>query len=176
MIFLVNFLIVIATVFAMELVARYSHEYIMHGWGWAWHKSHHEPRNSAFERNDLYAIVFAVPSILLIYFGAEFGHWVLWLGVGMTAYGIIYFLLHDALVHNRWPFKLVPKGRYLKRIVQAHRMHHAVQGREGCVSFGFIYAAPIEKLKAELRARNPDFSKAAAPELEVGDEGTPSSG
>jgi beta-carotene 3-hydroxylase len=61
----------------------------------------------------------------------------------------------------------VPKGRYLKRVVQAHRMHHAVQGREGCVSFGFIYAAPIEQLKAELRARNPDLSKSAARALEV---------
>jgi beta-carotene 3-hydroxylase len=160
-------LIVIATVVAMELVARYSHEFIMHGWGWAWHKSHHEPHDSPIERNDLYAVVFAVPSILLIYFGVELDHWLLWVGVGMTTYGLLYFLFHDALVHNRWPFQLVPKGRYMKRIVQAHRMHHAVRTREGCVSFGFLYAPSIHKLKAELRARNPGISNDATREADA---------
>lgn len=164
---LLNSLIVIATVVTMELVARYSHEYIMHGWGWIWHKSHHEHHAKKFERNDLYAVVFAVPSILLIYFGVEFDHWLLWVGVGMTAYGLLYFLFHDALVHNRWSFKLVPKGLYMKRIVQAHRMHHAVHTRDGCVSFGFLYAPSIHKLKAELRARNPDISNDATHEAET---------
>jgi len=27
-----------------------------------------------------------------------------------------------------------------------------VEGRDHCVSFGFLYAPPIDKLKAELRA------------------------
>lgn len=167
---LLNAFIVVATVAAMELVARYSHEYIMHGWGWAWHKSHHEPHDNTFERNDLFAVVFAVPSILLIYLGVEFGNELLWVGVGMTIYGIIYFLFHDALVHNRWPFKLVPKGRYMKRIVQAHRMHHAVRGREGCVSFGFLYAPPIAQLRAELRVRNPHLSNDFTRDAEAGQD------
>lgn len=152
MLILVNVLIVVATVAAMEAVARYSHEYIMHGWGWGWHKSHHEIEGHTFERNDLYAVVFAIPSVLLIYLGSVHQHWILWVGVGMTAYGVLYFLAHDALVHNRWPFRLIPKGKYLKRVVQAHRMHHAVRTRLGCVSFGFLYAPNIDKLKAELKA------------------------
>jgi beta-carotene 3-hydroxylase len=69
----------------------------------------------------------------------------------MTIYGFLYFLAHDGLVHNRWPFKIVPKNNYLKRLVQAHRLHHAVHGREGCVSFGFLYAPEIVQLKRELR-------------------------
>ncbi len=32
-------LIVIGTVAAMEAVAWAVHKYIMHGWGWGWHKS-----------------------------------------------------------------------------------------------------------------------------------------
>lgn len=149
---LTNTAIVIAVVAAMELVARFSHKYIMHGWGWGWHKSHHIPHDNAFERNDLYAVVFAIPSILLIYFGAQYQHPILWVGAGMTIYGFLYFFVHDGLVHKRWPFRVAPKGRYVIRLVQAHRMHHAVQTKEGCVSFGFLYAPPLKQLKEELRA------------------------
>ena len=149
---LVNILIVIASVAAMELVARYSHKHIMHGWGWGWHKSHHEKGGHTFELNDLYALVFSIPSMLLIYLGVHYEHWVLWVGTGMAVYGFLYFLVHDALVHRRWPFKIRPKGRYLRRLFQAHRLHHAVHTREKCVSYGFLYAPPIDKLRAELIA------------------------
>lgn len=144
-------IITLATVGAMEIVANFSHKYIMHGWGWGWHESHHSRREGVFERNDLYALAFALPSIFLIYIGSEHQHLILWVGVGMTIYGFLYFLAHDGLVHNRWPFKIVPKNNYLKRLVQAHRLHHAVHGREGCVSFGFLYAPEIVQLKRELR-------------------------
>jgi beta-carotene 3-hydroxylase len=148
----VNILIVVATVAAMELVARFTHQYIMHGWGWGWHKSHHDIEGKTFELNDLYAAVFSLPSILLIHLGIKYDHWVLWIGIGLLAYGVLYFLVHDALVHQRWPFRVTPRGRYFKRLYQAHRMHHAVHGKDRCVSFGFLYAPPIEDLKAELRA------------------------
>jgi len=41
----------------------------------------------------------------------------------------------------------------MKRIVQAHRLHHAVETKEGAVSFGFLWAPPAEALKAELKRR-----------------------
>ncbi|HMP46582.1 MAG TPA: beta-carotene hydroxylase, partial [Sphingopyxis sp.] len=34
-------LLILATVVAMEGVAWASHKYIMHGFGWAWHRDHH---------------------------------------------------------------------------------------------------------------------------------------
>jgi beta-carotene 3-hydroxylase len=166
---LVNLGIVVSTVVAMELLARYSHEHIMHGWGWGWHKSHHDMERSTFERNDLYALVFSLPSIALIYFGVELEHWMLWVGVGMTIYGFLYFLVHDALVHQRWPFRLVPKGRYLKRLVQAHRLHHAVHGQQGCVSFGFLYAEPVDALKAKLKSLHGGRFDASAAGVRAGD-------
>lgn len=154
MLVLWNTLIVLATVAAMEIVATLAHKYIMHGWGWGWHHSHHTPRTGAFERNDLYAVVFALLAIALIYAGSE-GYWPLqWIGAGMTGYGVIYFIVHDGLVHQRWPFRYVPRRGYLRRLYMAHRLHHAVRGREGCVSFGFIYAPPVDKLQAVLRERN----------------------
>ena len=149
--FLLNSLIVLITVVLMEGVSWVSHKYVMHGWGWGWHRSHHEPREGWFEKNDLYAVVFAGLAIVLIALGTA-GRWPLqWVGAGMTLYGFLYFLAHDGLVHRRWPLRYVPRSGYLKRLYQAHRMHHAVEGREGCVSFGFLYAPSVKALKAELQ-------------------------
>jgi hypothetical protein len=38
-----------------------------------------------------------------------------------------------------------------------------VEGKEGCVSFGFVYAKPTERLRAELK-RNRPFPVQAKPE------------
>jgi hypothetical protein len=109
MLWLWNALILLATVILMEIVAALSHKYIMHGWGWGWHLSHHEPHESKFELNDLYAVVFALLSIGLIWLGVN-GVWPLqWIGAGMTTYGALYFMVHDGLVHQRWPFRYIPQ-------------------------------------------------------------------
>lgn len=164
---LISIAIVLATVAAMEVTANLSHKYVMHGWGWGWHQSHHVEHDDTFERNDLYALVFAIPSIALIYLGSQFQHPVLWVGAGMTVYGFLYFVVHDGLVHHRWPFRIVPKNPYLKRLVQAHRLHHAVHFREGCVSFGFLYAPPVADLRGELRERHGDRLRDNAREAET---------
>lgn len=159
---LLNLLIVLAVVALMEVVALLSHKYIMHGWGWGWHHSHHSPRRGWFERNDLYAVVFAVLAIALIAVGT-FGAWPLqWIGLGMTLYGLLYFIFHDGLVHKRWPFRYVPRKGYLRRLYMAHLLHHAVRGKEDCISFGFLYAPPVAKLQAVLKQRHRRPSSAAA--------------
>ncbi|HLL58775.1 MAG TPA: beta-carotene hydroxylase, partial [Allosphingosinicella sp.] len=71
--------------------------------------------------------------------------------VGMAVYGLLYLLVHDALVHRRFPFPNLARRGYLKRLVQAHRLHHAVRDRTGAVSFGFLYAPPVRRLKEALR-------------------------
>lgn len=148
--------IVVATVFAMEWVAWGSHKYIMHGFGWAWHRDHHEPHHKRFEKNDLFGVVGAALSISMFALGSPMimganAWWPgTWIGLGVLIYGIIYTLVHDGLVHQRW-FRYVPKRGYLKRLVQAHKLHHATESREGGVSFGFVFARDPAKLKAELR-------------------------
>ena len=144
--------IVLATIAVMEWVAWASHKYVMHGFGWGWHASHHARRTGWFEKNDLYAFVFAGVSIALIWFGTQ-GIWPLqWIGAGMAGYGLLYFVAHDGLVHGRWPFKVQPKRGYLKRLVQAHRLHHAVPTKEDGVSFGFLWAPSQARLAALVRA------------------------
>jgi beta-carotene 3-hydroxylase len=140
--------------FLMEAVAWAAHKYIMHGWGWGWHRSHHAPaQDGVFEKNDRYAGVFAGLAIGLIYIGADGFGPTYWIGFGMTAYGMAYFLFHDGLVHRRWAFRYAPQSGYLKRLVRAHRIHHAVREKEGCVSFGFLYARPLPELRAALRRK-----------------------
>src|SRR3546814_6998537 len=75
-----------------------------------------------------------------------------WIGLGILFYGIIYTLVHDGLVHQR-TFRWVPRRGYAKRLVQAHKLHHATVGKEGGVSFGFVFARDPAKLKAELKAQ-----------------------
>ena len=154
--FLAPALIVFATVLAMEWVAWASHKYIMHGFAWAWHRDHHEPHDNLLEKNDLFAIVGAVASISMFAIGSPMvlgsGAWWpgTWIGLGILFYGIIYTLVHDGLVHQRY-FQWVPKRGYAKRLVQAHKLHHATVGKEGGVSFGFVLARGPAMLKAELR-------------------------
>lgn len=151
-------LIVLATFVAMEWVAWSSHKYIMHGFGWGWHRDHHEPHDKTFEKNDLYAVVGAAMSISMFMLGSDLvlGEAAWWpatfIGIGILLYGIVYTLVHDGLVHQRY-FRWVPKRGYAKRLVQAHKLHHATIGKEGGVSFGFIFARDPAQLRAELKAQ-----------------------
>ena len=147
------FAIVVATVIAMEAVASAVHRHVMHGWGWKWHRSHHEPRQGPFETNDLYALVFAAISLLFFTWLARLWPPFWWVGIGLVAYGLLYALLHDGLVHQRLGFEASPRRGYLKRLVQAHRLHHAVRSRDGAVSFGFLYAPPARRLWRRVHRR-----------------------
>ena len=74
------------------------------------------------------------------------------MGLGVLLYGIVYTLIHDGIVHQRY-FRWVPRGGYAKRLVQAHRLHHATIGKEGGVSFGFVIARNPAVLKRELKTQ-----------------------
>jgi beta-carotene 3-hydroxylase len=148
-------LIFFATIAAMEVVAYVAHRWVMHGFGWFLHESHHRPRTGNWELNDLYAVIFATPSIWLLRGGVQLGWpaWTAWVGAGIAGYGAIYFGFHDLIVHKRLNHRYIPKSNYMKRIIQAHRLHHVVETKHGTVSFGFIWAPKPEVLKAELKRR-----------------------
>lgn len=151
---MLTFAIFLATVAGMEVFAYAMHRWVMHGVGWFLHASHHRPRTGPFEWNDMYAAIFAVPSIVLLWLGVQ-DHWgagVTAVGAGIAAYGAIYFGFHDWIVHQRLPHRIVPRSAYFRRIVQAHRLHHVVSSRRGAVSFGFLVAPPVDRLKAALKA------------------------
>lgn len=146
---LLKSLIVIGTFLFMEGVAWFTHKYVMHGFLWSWHKSHHSYHNHTLERNDLFALVFSIPAILLFIIGSEFPqfHILIYFAIGITGYGIFYVLFHDILVHQRIKYRYKAKNNYLKRMIHAHYVHHEKRSKEGCEAFGFLYAPKKYEVK-----------------------------
>ena len=154
----------LATVVAMEGFAYVMHRWVMHGPGWFLHESHHRDRPGRFELNDLYALIFALPSLLLINRGVmgALGPWAIAVGVGIATYGMIYFGFHDVIVHRRLKHRYIPKSAYMKRIVQAHRLHHAVESKHHGLSFGFLVAPSIDRLMVQLESSRAKLRQPAA--------------
>jgi beta-carotene 3-hydroxylase len=156
--------LILITLVVMEFAVTLFHKHVMHGIGWGWHQSHHQTPKSqdqrqnqtagktAWEKNDWFAVVFTVATIAFFAVVEPFGKlW--WIAFGVTLYGMLYGILHDVVTHRRLPLKWQPQNPYLRRLVAAHRMHHAVRDREEGVSFGFLYAPPVDVLQRQLLAQ-----------------------
>lgn len=135
-------LIVIATFLFWEFVAWFTHKYIMHGFLWRWHKSHHTVHDKTLEKNDLFALVFSLPSIGIFYYFTQvvYNPYMISIGLGIFCYGVFYFVFHDIIVHQRLKWRPDRKSRYLQRMIHAHYIHHSKHSKDGCEAFGFLYA------------------------------------
>ena len=135
----------------MEFVAWFSHKYIMHGFLWRWHKDHHmndikrindDPLvKKGFEKNDLFFLIYAIPAIVLMITGFALANYSLvYIAAGITLYGIVYFILHDGLYHQRIPLKFLERKnyRYLKALLKAHHAHHKPQTSADFESYGLL--------------------------------------
>lgn len=135
-------LITLGTVVGMEFVAWFAHKYIMHGFLWSWHEDHHKPhheKDGFFEKNDLFFLVFAIPSMLCYILGTVTPYLsLLFVGIGISIYGLIYFLIHDVYIHQRFKWFRQLDSKYSRGILRAHGAHHAIQTKEGCESFGLL--------------------------------------
>ena len=138
--------ITIATAAAMELVAWLAHKYLMHGWLWNWHEDHHKPHHEKpgfFEKNDLFFLVFAIPSAASYIIGSATSHfWLFFVGVGISIYGLIYFLIHDVYIHRRFSWFKQLDSRYSRAILRAHGAHHSKRTKEDGESFGLLFVHP----------------------------------
>lgn len=135
-------LVFVATFVIMEGVTWCTHKYVMHGFLWYLHKDHHQVRPGVFEKNDAFAVIFAVPSFLLIYNGT-FNHvwWQQSVGYAIMVYGAAYFLVHDVIIHQRFKWFTRSNGTYVRAIRWAHKMHHKHLNKEHGESFGFLFVA-----------------------------------
>jgi beta-carotene 3-hydroxylase len=132
-------IIFLTSFFGMEFVAWFTHKYIMHGFLWSLHKSHHETRTQLLEKNDWFSIIFAVPSWLFIMLGIIYSSPIsVLIGAGMTAYGAAYFIVHDVIIHQRVKLFRNLDSNYVKTLRRAHKMHHKHLGKEDGESFGFL--------------------------------------
>ena len=129
----------------MEFMAWFTHKYVMHGLLWDWHEDHHKPqlKNGFFEKNDRFFLVYAIPSMFCYIYGSLSPHfWVLFVGVGISLYGLAYFLIHDVYIHRRFDWFKHLDSDYSRAVLRAHGAHHAKQSKEDCESFGLLVIAP----------------------------------
>lgn len=139
---LIYTLITLAAAGGMEFVAWFAHKYVMHGFLWIWHEDHHLPhyeKTGFFEKNDLFFLVFAIPSAFCYVFGLTTPHfWVMFIGIGISIYGLIYFLIHDVYIHRRFTWFKQLDSTYSRAILRAHGAHHAKHEKEDGESFGLL--------------------------------------
>jgi len=123
----------------------------MHGLLWSLHKDHHhhhKNHNSKWERNDLFFLFYAVISMSLIMSHDPISFWIGEpMGFGILAYGIIYFIVHDIFIHQR--FKLFRKANhwYARGIRRAHKIHHKHLDKSKGECFGLLFV-PLKYFKS----------------------------
>jgi beta-carotene 3-hydroxylase len=124
----------------MELVAHVMHKYVMHGFLWSLHRSHHQKSRGFFEWNDLYFFIFAIPGAALIVFGSlNSFDWRFFLGMGIALYGLTYLIVHDVIIHQRFRWFTKLDNRYIKALRKAHKAHHADVSKDAAVSYGMLW-------------------------------------
>jgi len=138
---LLYILITFATFTIMEVVTWLTHKYVMHGLLWYLHEDHHQPKYPhAFEKNDAFFVIFAIPSILLFYFGVKPNlNYLFFIGLGILFYGITYFLIHDVLIHQRFKWFKNTKNKFLIGLRKAHKVHHKHLDKYDGECFGMLF-------------------------------------
>ncbi len=123
----------------MEFMAWFTHKYVMHGLGWYFHRDHHRPEPGFFEKNDVFFLIFAIPSWLCIMFGMMAGNdFRLYIGIGIATYGFAYFLVHDIIIHQRFKILTRSSNLYVMAIRKAHKIHHKHLDKEDGECFGML--------------------------------------
>jgi beta-carotene 3-hydroxylase len=149
--------IVIGTFIIMEGVTWLTHRYVMHGFLWYLHEDHHQKRDGFFEKNDMFFLIFAIPSFLSILFGTlKEIYWLQAVGFGVMAYGFAYFLVHDVIIHQRFKWFTRSNNTYVRSIRWAHKMHHKHLDKEEGESFGMLWVHKKyrEKIKKDKEVQS----------------------
>jgi beta-carotene 3-hydroxylase len=124
----------------MELLSYVLHRYIFHGLFWRIHKTHHESSHSVFELNDLFSFSFSIAAIVLMIIGLQeniLESLSFPIGMGITIYGILYFIIHDIYTHKRFA-KLKTDNRIINIIKKAHQKHHQSAKKIGNEPYGLF--------------------------------------
>lgn len=142
MTWIIYILCIIGAYVGMEFMAWFTHKYVMHGLLWKWHEDHHKPhmKDGFFEKNDRFFLVFAIPSAICYIVGTLYADYrfLLFIGIGISLYGLTYFLIHDVYIHQRFKWFRQLDSKYSRAILRAHGAHHAVQTKHDCESFGLL--------------------------------------
>jgi len=137
-----DLLIMLTTTLSMEAISWTLHKYLFHGPLWFIHKTHHNRTvHTKPELNDIFSLMFAIVSFYLICFGwfQSFSiHFSI--GIGITLYGTLYFIIHDGFIHQRYSFlKITLSNNYFKQIQRAHQYHHTFPNKTPSEEYGLLF-------------------------------------
>lgn len=135
---IVNIAIVIITFCFMEFVAWFTHKYIMHGFLWYLHRDHHQGKEGFFEKNDAFFLIFAIPSAYCYITGLMNQDFRVFIGIGISLYGLAYFFVHDIIIHQRFKILRNWSHPYVLGIRRAHKVHHKYLQKEHGENFGML--------------------------------------
>lgn len=79
-------------------------------------------------------------------------NYLFWIGLGITLYGLAYFLLHDIFIHQRFKILRHTDNAYFRAIRRAHKVHHKHLGKEDGECFGMLWV-PL-KYYREAKAKS----------------------
>jgi beta-carotene 3-hydroxylase len=132
-------MVFVATFFFMEFMAWFTHKFIMHGFMWYFHKDHHQVEPGFFEKNDVFFLIFAVPSWLGIMLGIMYNSPIsVTIGAGILVYGVCYFLVHEVFIHQRFKWFRNSDSVYFMALRRAHKIHHKHLDKEDGECFGML--------------------------------------
>ena len=144
---LLNISITTLTFFTMELVAWFTHKYIMHGMLWNVHLDHHQvDKSKKIQKNDYFFLIFALPSMASIILGSINSNYFLYIGIGIALYGFAYFIVHEIIIHQRIKIFRNTNSKYIRAIKRAHKIHHKNIEKEDGESFGMLIV-PLKYFK-----------------------------
>lgn len=147
-------LYIFVTFVLMEGVAWAMHKYIMHGIFWNLHEDHHRRKHFHifFELNDTFFIFFSVLAITAFLLWSFLNLQIfLGIGIGISIYGAVYFLIHDLFIHQRLKIWRNTKNPYLLALRRAHKIHHKHLEKEDGECFGMLWV-PLKYFKAEFKS------------------------
>jgi beta-carotene 3-hydroxylase len=150
-----NFLVLLSTFCLMEGAAWATHKFVMHGFLWNLHHDHHQRDDTGFfEKNDSFFLIFAIPGSLTTIIGSiQHFNFFFWIGMGISLYGLAYFLVHDIFIHQRFKIFRNTDSIYLRAIRRAHKMHHKHLDKEHGECFGMLWV-PWHYFATEIKNKN----------------------
>ena len=113
----------------MEAVSYLTHRFVMHGFGFGVHRSHHQASDGRFELNDLYPLMFSSVAISAFAAGTFLPDLrpLVHAGIGITLYGAAYLFVHEIYIHRRLGLVTRPRA-VLEWMKRSHRIHHLYGG------------------------------------------------
>jgi len=154
-----SLLLGVAAFAAMEPVTAATHRVVMHGPGMVLHRSHHRrgrrrsssgpAASTGWELNDAFPVMFAGVVCAALWLGFHSPRLVdlVPIGIGITAYGAAYAVVHDIYIHRRLRWFGDRRIAGLERLAMAHDLHH----RYGGAPFGMLVPVVPRRLRSPQR-------------------------